>query len=88
MITIKSLINKIHFDPKENPDNYVFFFEDRIQKKLLPLKFDEIEKIEGNFILVLHDNELHNIPLHRIKIVKYKNDIFWKRNTEYELKSV
>lgn len=75
MKTIKELINKIKYDKREKSENYVLYYLDRIENKYKEIKFNNIKKIEGNF-LILKDKE---IPLHRIKIVKKDGMIIWRR---------
>ena len=40
--------------------------------------FDEIKKIEGNFLLLDREEETY-IPVHRIRKVKKKGKVVWKR---------
>ena len=49
--------------------------KDRLEKKLKPLKLKEI-KIEGNFLI----HEESEIPLRRIKEVKERGKIIWRRS--------
>jgi len=79
MITIKALINKIKWDSKENPDQYSLYYLDRVENKYKEIKYNEILKVEGNFLIIIRDDEETNIPLHRIKIVKKKGMTIWKR---------
>lgn len=74
MITIKQFLDKIKWSGKFNPKNIIVYYYDRILDKLIPIKYENI-KIEDNFILI----EDKQIPLHRIKEVRNKNIIIWKR---------
>jgi len=76
MIYIKDLLNKIKWDKRENPDDYKIYYLDRVEKKLIPIKFDEILEIEGSFLKLEEDKF---IPLHRIKKVTKKDKVVWKR---------
>jgi uncharacterized protein (UPF0248 family) len=79
MQPLRELINKIKWDKKENPDDYVFYYEDRKLKKLLPLRFNNIEKIENIFMIVVKENKETYIPMHRVKEVRKKDEVVWKR---------
>lgn len=79
MITIKDLLNKIKWDKRENPADYIIFYYDRILKKLIHLDFKTIKKIENNLITLIKENEEINIPLHRIRRVIKKGKVVWER---------
>ncbi len=78
MIYIKDLLNKIKWDKRENPEEYKIYYFDRIDKKLIPIKFKDIIKIEGNFLRLDRKDETF-IPLHRIKKVIKKGKVVWER---------
>jgi len=79
MKTIKELINKIKYDKKERGD-YSLFYIDRIENNYKEIKFKDIKRIEGNFLIINKDKETE-IPLHRIKIVKKNGMVIWRRIT-------
>ena len=78
MIPIKDFLNKIKWDKNENHSDYSIGYWDNQNKKLIFIKFEEIRKIEENFILLDREEETY-IPLHRIKIVKRNEEVVWKR---------
>ena len=78
MITTKDFLNKIKWSKQENPDDYSIGYWDNKNKKLIFIKFNEIKKIEGNFLLLGGEKETY-IPIHRIKKIKKKENIVWKR---------
>ena len=78
MISIKDLLNKIKWDKHENPEDYSLGYWDNKDKKLYFIKFKEIRKIEGNFLLLDRIEETY-IPLHRIREVKKKSKTVWNR---------
>jgi len=78
MIPAKDLLNKIKWSKEENPDDYSVGYWDNVDKKLIFIKFNEIKKIEGNFLLLNREEETY-IPMHRIKQVKKKEKTVWKR---------
>jgi len=72
MVPIQDLLNKIKWDKRENPSEYIIFYFDRILKKLIKIPYTKIKKLEGSF-MVLDNEEESNIPLHRIKKVMKNN---------------
>ena len=68
------MLNKIKWDPRENPKDYTVFYLDRITRKLIEIKFGDIV-IENTF---MGFGEAM-IPLHRIKRVKMRDKIIWER---------
>ena len=79
MIPIRELINKIKFDDRENPEDYVLFYLDRVEDKLKPIKFVEIKRTEGNFMVLDRGDEEVEIPMHRIRKVEKKGEVVWER---------
>ena len=79
MIPVKDLINKIKFDTREKAEDYVLFYLDRVENKLKPIKFREIKRTEGNFLVLERDSEEVEIPMHRIKKVEKKGKVVWER---------
>jgi uncharacterized protein (UPF0248 family) len=75
MITIKNLLNKIKWDNNLNPEDYSLLVFDRITKKLTEIKYKDIKRTEGNF-LILEEAE---IPMHRVRKVLKKGKIIWER---------
>ena len=78
MQPIHQLLNKIKWDKRENPDDYLIFYYDRILKKLIQIPYNKIKSIEGSF-MVLDNEEESNIPLHRIRKVAKNNAFVWER---------
>ena len=78
MQPIQDLLNKIRWDRRENPDDYLIFYYDRILKKLIQIPYNKIKRIEGSF-MVLDNEEESNVPLHRIKRVEKNNVVVWER---------
>ena len=78
MRPIHELLNQIKWDRRENPDDYLIFYYDRILKKLIPIPYNKIKSIEGSF-MVLDNEEESNIPLHRIRKVAKNNAFVWER---------
>lgn len=78
MIPIQDLLNKIKWDKRENPSEYLIFYYDRILKKLIKIPYMKIKRLEGSF-MVLDNEEESNIPLHRVKKVMKNNEVVWER---------
>ena len=74
MIPIKQFLNKIKFSGKFNPKEITIYYKDRFKEKLIPIEFKNL-KIEGNFISI----NQKTVPLHRIKEIRKKDTIIWRR---------
>jgi uncharacterized protein (UPF0248 family) len=79
MKPIIDLINKIKWDESESPEEYTLGYEDRVSKRIVEVKYTEIKRMEGNFMIIERDSEEASIPVHRIRIVKKNNKIVWER---------
>lgn len=77
MITILDLLNKIKWDKRENPSDYILTYIDLGKKK--ELKYTDIKRIEGTFMIVERDREETEIPVHRIREVVKNGKVIWKR---------
>ena len=77
MIPIKDLINKIRWDKRENPEDYILVYIDLDKEK--QISYTEIKRLEGNFMILEKQGQEVEIPLHRIRKVKKNNKIIWKR---------
>ena len=79
MIPAKDLLNKIKWSKEENPDDYSVGYWDNVDKKLIFIKFNEIKKIEGNFLELDREKETY-IPMHRVREVKKRGKLVWRRH--------
>ena len=77
MIPIKDLINKIRWEKRENPEDYILVYIDLDKEK--QISYTEIKRLEGNFMILEKQGQEVEIPLHRIRKVKKNNKIIWKR---------
>lgn len=82
MKPIQDLLNKLKWDTSEHPEEYTFFYFDRVEKILKELRYKEILKIEEGFLYLLKNGEEVAIPLHRIKKVIKNNVVIWERVIE------
>lgn len=74
MLPAKEFLNKIKYSGKFNQKEITIYYFDRVLKELLPVGYENI-KIDGDLMLT----EDKTIPLHRIREIRYKNIIIWKR---------
>ena len=75
MISCFEILNKIRWDSNLNKEEYLIYYLDNIKKKLIEIEFINIKEISRNFI-TLEDKE---IPLHRVKEIRKKDRLIWKR---------
>lgn len=81
MIRLKDLINKIKWDKRENPEDYVLDYWDNMIHKLIEFPYKAIKETSKNFITIEIDGEEKEIPMYRVKFVKKKGETVWKRRT-------
>ena len=81
MIPILDLLNKIKWDKREKPEEYSIFYFDRILKKLIEIKFEDIKKIDESFMILERNGEGASIPLHRVREVRKLGKLIWKRKS-------
>ena len=74
MLPIKQFLNKIKYSGKFNPKEIILYYKDRFKNKLIPIEFYKI-KIDEDFLII----DEKTIPLHRIKEIRKKSIIIWKR---------
>ncbi|AJF63158.1 MAG: hypothetical protein QT11_C0001G1034 [archaeon GW2011_AR20] len=75
MISCLNILNRIRHDKNLNKEEYLIYYLDNIDKRLIEIKFNEVKEISKNFIS-LEDKE---IPIHRIKEIRRKEELIWKR---------
>lgn len=75
---IGDLLNKIRWDPKENPKDYLIVYYDGVANKNFEIPFNEVSR-EGMFLILRRNNQEISIPLHRVKQLKKKDKIIWQR---------
>ena len=79
MIPIHDLLNKLKWDKKIKADEYSLGYYDRVEDVLKEVKYNEINEIKDNLIVLTIENKEVSIPLHRIKMVKRNGIAVWKR---------
>ena len=81
MMFIIDLLNKIRWDKREDPSEYIIVYYDRVEDRNKEVKFDKITEIENLFIAVELDDKEISLPVHRIREVKKGSIIIWKRES-------
>lgn len=76
---ILDLLNKIKWDKNLNKKDYTLYYLDRITNNLKEIKFTNIKNFNNLTLITEKNNKEVEIPLHRIREVKKKGKIIWKR---------
>jgi uncharacterized protein (UPF0248 family) len=79
MIPIQDLLNKLKWDPYEEPFSYSVFYWDRIAKKLREVKYRDIVDVRDGYMTIVRQESEVMIPLHRIRVVKKAGVTVWDR---------
>ena len=85
MITIHDLLNKIKWDHNLNPSDYTLYYLDRISKTLKKMKYSDIIRTEGTFIVTNIEGKETSIPMHRMRRVEERKEgekkarVVWER---------
>ena len=83
MISINDLLNKIKWDEREHPEDYMLYYYDRVEDTLKEIPLTRVE-IEEGFMKTRINGKDVSIPLHRIKEVKKQGKLVWKRQNTKE----
>jgi uncharacterized protein (UPF0248 family) len=81
MQPIKDLLNKIKWDENLKKEEYIVNYLDSVEKKLIPLKFLDILRVEGSFMVIEKDSQETYIPLHKVREVKEGEKLVWQRTS-------
>ena len=79
MKPIKEILNKIKWDKNLNPDDFMIYYYDRVKKDFNEAKFSDILEVYENFAELKTKSGKINLPLHRIRQISYKGEVYWKR---------
>ena len=79
MLTAKQMLDKIKWSKKFDQDNITISYFDRKLNENIALNYKEAI-IEDNFIIIKKGNNLSEIPLHRLREIRNKGIIIWKRD--------
>ncbi|MEM4246971.1 MAG: DUF504 domain-containing protein [Candidatus Woesearchaeota archaeon] len=78
---IKDVLNKIIWDAREHPEEYSIGYYDRVQDQIIEIPFKEISRIEEGFLIIGYAGKETMVPLHRIRVVRKKDEVIWQRLT-------
>lgn len=73
----RDVLNKIKWDDNENPGDYTVGYKDF--EDIKEIRYDDIKRVEDEFMIVDVDGKESNIPLHRIRVIKKKGEVVWQR---------
>ncbi|MBI4451240.1 DUF504 domain-containing protein [Candidatus Woesearchaeota archaeon] len=78
MKPIQDVLNKIKWDKREKPEEYVVYYQDNVLKKFVAVRYNDILRVEEGFFVVLVAGRETEIPLHRIREVR-RGEVVWRR---------
>ena len=80
MIPIREYLNKIQWDKRENPKDYIIGYHDRVLNIEIVIPYISIVNIEEGFLKIYNEkDEFSYIPTHRIRKLYKKGKVVWKR---------
>jgi uncharacterized protein (UPF0248 family) len=79
MIPIQELLNKLKWDPNEEPFSYSVFYYDRVANMLREVKYRDIVDVRDGYMTFVRQDSEVMIPLHRIRVVKRAGVTVWDR---------
>lgn len=81
METEREFLNRIRWDKRLKPEEFGIEYLDRIENRLIAIRFTDIKRIEGGFMVVEGEGQETMIPLHRIRRITEKGKAVWQRKT-------
>ena len=82
MITIRSILDRIRWDPEFGRGEFTIGYYDRIERRVVNVPFARIHLVPGNhfsFTAVEADGSAHEVPLHRVREVYRDGRLIWQR---------
>ena len=82
MITIRSLLDRIRWDPEFGRVAFAIGYYDRVERKIVSVSFARIRLEAGNrfsFAAVEEDGSVHEVPFHRVREVHRNGVLIWQR---------
>ena len=82
MITIRSLVDRIRWDPEFGRAAFTIGYYDRIERKIVSVPLARIHFEPGNrfsFSAVEPDGSVHEVPFHRVREVYRDGVLIWQR---------
>ena len=83
MIPIHELLNRIRWDDEFAKGEFVLGYYDRIENRIIKIPLREIYfESRDHFAFQVYDDEdeLHNVPLHRVREVYKDGELIWHRD--------
>lgn len=80
MRPVQEVLNKILWDAREQPEQYVIGYYDRVRGTIIEVPFKDI-RVEEGFMIITRCGEEAMVPLHRIRVVKKAGEVVWARST-------
>jgi uncharacterized protein (UPF0248 family) len=84
MIPIRSLLDRIRWDPDFGLGSFTIGYYDRIERKIVKVPFARVHLEPGNrfsFTAVELDGSVHEVPFHRVREVYRDGTLIWHRAT-------
>lgn len=78
MNLVNDLLSYKHLKNKK----YTFNYFDEVQKKMISIPHHHVHKLEHNNLIIIRNGKEEFIPIHRIREIKEKEKILWKRGRE------
>jgi uncharacterized protein (UPF0248 family) len=82
MITIRSLLDRIRWDPGYGLGEFAVGYYDRVAERVIVVPCAEVRPDPDNrFVMQVVDRggEVHSIPLHRVRVVYRNGERIWAR---------
>ncbi len=82
MIPIRSLLDRIRWDPEFGRGNFTLGYYDRVRHGLVQVPLARVQIDPGNhfsFVAVEDDGSAHDVPFHRVREVYRDGELIWQR---------
>lgn len=81
METEREFLSRIRWDKRLDPEEFRIEYLDRVENRLIAIRFADIKRIEGGFMVVESHGQVTMVPLHRIRRITQKGKAAWQRKT-------
>ncbi len=81
METEREFLNRIRWDKRLDPEEFGIEYLDRVENRLIGIRFTDIKRIKGGFMVVESQGQVTMIPLHRIRRITQNGKAVWQRKT-------
>jgi uncharacterized protein (UPF0248 family) len=82
MIPIRSLLDRIRWDPEFGRAAFTIGYYDRVERRIVTVPLAHIHLVPGNhfsFTAVEEDGSVHEVPFHRVREVYRDGVLIWQR---------